>query len=250
MGGGGGPGGGGGFGVGQAEGGVVLQNRFGFGRSLNGSSGSENAVDESLALGFEPQQDSRLRRSLSRGAEPQLMEKSSLRLRRGGARLSVQVELEIPDGYRRQTFSSVADTAGGSPPLSIAVRSQRQLTGLRLICGLLAVGVLWSRRRTAILRQIGLGCVLLLLALGAVPLLSADQQWLPDGIGLGAAGGLVLLAGRAADQRLLYEMVSIGSAVQLLFMEAQCHQQCAAVCVDCSSRRLGTAGRAVFGGRG
>ena len=68
VGGGGGPGGGGGFGVGQAEGDVVLQNRFGFGRSLNGSSGSENAVDESLALGFEPQQDSRLRRSLSWGA--------------------------------------------------------------------------------------------------------------------------------------------------------------------------------------
>ena len=197
VGGGGGPGGGGGFGVGQAEGDVVLQNRFGFGRSLNGSSGSENSVDESLAPGFEAQQDTRLRRSLSRGAEPQLMEKSSLRLRRGGARLSVQVELEIPDGYRRQTFSSVADTAGGPAPLSIAVRSQRQLTGLRLICGLLAVGVLWSRRRTAILRQIGLGCVLLLLALGAVPLLSADQQWLPDGIGLGAAGGLVLLVGRA-----------------------------------------------------
>ncbi|HAV34325.1 MAG TPA: hypothetical protein DCX79_20195, partial [Planctomycetaceae bacterium] len=49
VGGGGGPGGGGGFGVGQAEGDVVLQNRFGFGRRLNGSSGSENSVDESLA---------------------------------------------------------------------------------------------------------------------------------------------------------------------------------------------------------
>ncbi len=198
MGGGGGGFGGGRFGgdEGRAAGGEAAEARFGFGRGPGGTPGNANAADESLALEF-PGQQQLSGRLLSRGAEQQSAAKSGLPLRRGGARLSVQVELEIPEDYRRQTFLSVADTAGGPAALSLAVRSQRQLTGLRLICGLLAAGVLWSRRRNAILRQIGLGCVLLLLALGTVPLLSADQQWLPDGIGLGAACGLVLVLSRA-----------------------------------------------------
>ncbi|MFM7832555.1 MAG: hypothetical protein ACKPJD_12230, partial [Planctomycetaceae bacterium] len=59
------------------------------------------------------------------------------------------------------------------------------------------VATLWSRRRTALLRQIGLGCVLLLAAVGSVPLLAADQQWLPDGAAIGAVCGLLLILSRA-----------------------------------------------------
>ncbi|MGV2340513.1 MAG UNVERIFIED_CONTAM: hypothetical protein LVR18_43180 [Planctomycetaceae bacterium] len=58
------------------------------------------------------------------------------------------------------------------------------------------MATLWSRRRTALLRQTGLGCVLLLAAVGSVPLLAADQQWLPDGAAIGEVCGLLLILSR------------------------------------------------------
>lgn len=194
-------GGGGGFGggrLGESEGQAM--------------GGDANAAAESLALGLDAQQANGSVRVLGRGLAVQegrnvnVMEmipatespaEAVLPRRRGAARLSVQVDLEVPQDFRQQQFLSIADTAGDPAALTLAVRSQRQLTGLRLLCGLLAVATLWSRRRTALLRQIGLGCVLLLAAVGSVPLLAADQQWLPDGAAIGAVCGLLLILSRA-----------------------------------------------------
>ena len=191
-----------GFGVdGAARGEAETDARFGRaaeGRAAGSGRAANGAVQEFQSLA----EGDGLQQVPNAGAmEPQSVEQAvparGRMLQRGTARLSVQVDLEIPAEYRSLMFLSVADSAGGPAALKLAVRSERQLTVLRLLSALLAIAILWWRRRVGGLRQFGLGCALLLAAIGAVPLLSADQQWLADGVAIGAVCGLLLVLSRS-----------------------------------------------------
>ena len=143
MGGGGGGFGGGGFGVdGAARGEAETDARFGRaaeGRAAGSGRAANGAVQEFQSLA----EGDGLQQVPNAGAmEPQSVEQAvparGRMLQRGTARLSVQVDLEIPAEYRSLMFLSVADSAGGPAALKLAVRSERQLTVLRLLSALLA----------------------------------------------------------------------------------------------------------------
>ena len=151
MGGGGGGFGGGGFGVdGAARGESEAEARFGRateGRAAGSGMAANGAVQEFQSL---PEGDGLQDGGNSGVMEPQSVEQSvptrGRMLQRGTARLSVQVDLEIPAEYRALKFLSLADSAGGPAALKLAVRSERQLTVLRLLSALLAIAILWWLR--------------------------------------------------------------------------------------------------------
>ncbi|MFM7040171.1 MAG: hypothetical protein ACKO2L_20895 [Planctomycetaceae bacterium] len=109
------------------------------------------------------------------------------RLARKGARLSVNVDLEIPDDYRNRTFISVADSTQGPAVLQLALRSRTQLFTLRAIAAVAVLLLAFSLRRRHFSLQLAICLALLLLALAAVPLVPSAWQGLVDGAALAAA---------------------------------------------------------------
>jgi hypothetical protein len=111
---------------------------------------------------------------------------------RKGARLSVNVDLEIPADYRTRTFISVADSTQGPAVLQLAIRSRTQLLTLRAIAAVALLLLAFSLRRRHFTLQLATCLALLLLALAAVPLVPSAWQGLVDGAALAAAAAAVI----------------------------------------------------------
>jgi hypothetical protein len=112
--------------------------------------------------------------------------------RRKGARLSVIVDLEIPDEYRHRSFISVADSIQNSATLQLVIRSRSQLLAFRAVTAA-AVLLLLSRLRHAdFTRRLSVSLALLLLALAAIPIVPPAWQGLVDGSVFGTLIGILL----------------------------------------------------------
>jgi hypothetical protein len=113
--------------------------------------------------------------------------------RRKGARLSVNVSLEIPAGYRQRSFVSVADSLQRPAVLQLVIRSRSQLLALRGVAAAALLLLLSRLRRTAFTLQLSACLACLLMALAAVPVVPPAWQGLVDGAAIGSAGALLLV---------------------------------------------------------
>jgi len=113
---------------------------------------------------------------ISRMAKPQ----------KGNARLSVNVNLDVPSDYQSREFVSVADAVHQPSVLKLVVQKRGQIAAIRLVAALIVILLAWRMRKAAMLWKLTLAIVLLLVAIGVTPLLSNAWQSVVDGIALGA----------------------------------------------------------------
>ena len=105
---------------------------------------------------------------------------------KGSARLSVNVNLDIPEDYRSREFVSVADAVHQPSVLSLVVQRRGQIAAIRMVAALIVILLAWRMRKAAMLWKLTLAITMLLLALGLTPLLSNAWQSVIDGVALGA----------------------------------------------------------------
>lgn len=106
--------------------------------------------------------------------------------KKGSARLSVNVDLDIPADYRSREFISVADAVHQPSVLSLVVQRRGQIAAIRWLAAMVVILFAWWIRQAAMLWKLTLAITLLLVALGLSPLLSNAWQSVVDGIALGA----------------------------------------------------------------
>lgn len=109
--------------------------------------------------------------------------------RRGSARLSVQVDLEEPDGYRTAVFLSLGADSG---PLSLVMQTVRQINALRLLAAALTLLICWLVHRRAPAVKLAAMTTLMLAAIAFVPLAPGQWQAALDGIVLGTLLAILL----------------------------------------------------------
>ena len=105
---------------------------------------------------------------------------------KGNARLSVNVNLDIPEDYRSREFVSVADAVHQPSVLSLVVQRRGQIAAIRIVAALIVILLAWRMRKAAMLWKLTLAIMTLLVALGLTPLLSNAWQSVVDGVALGA----------------------------------------------------------------
>jgi hypothetical protein len=105
---------------------------------------------------------------------------------KGNARLSVNVNLDVPADYQAREFVSVADAVHQPSVLKLVVQKRGQIAAIRLVAALIVILLAWRMRKAAMLWKLTLAIALLLLAIGVTPLLSNAWQSVVDGITLGA----------------------------------------------------------------
>lgn len=104
---------------------------------------------------------------------------------KGNARLSVNVNLDVPADYQAREFVSVADAVHQPSVLKLVVQKRGQIAAIRLVAALIVVLLAWRMREAEMLWKLTLAIALLLLAVGVTPLLSNAWQSVVDGIGAG-----------------------------------------------------------------
>ena len=114
--------------------------------------------------------------------------------RRKGARLSVNVDLEIPRDYRQRSFISVADSMQQTAALQLVIRSRSQLLAFRGLTAAAILLLLSRLRRSAFTLRLSVSLAALLLALAAIPIVPPAWQGLVDGAVFGSLIGILLLA--------------------------------------------------------
>jgi hypothetical protein len=118
-------------------------------------------------------------------------------LARKGARLSVNVDLEIPADYRQHSFISVADSTQQPAVLQLAIRSRSQLLTLRGVAATALLLLVLPLRRRSFALQLATCLALLLLSFAAVPLVPSAWQGLVDGCAFASAAAAVLATAAA-----------------------------------------------------
>ncbi len=113
-------------------------------------------------------------------------------IRKGSARLSVNVNLDVPDDYRSREFVSLADAVHQPSVLSLVVQRQSQIAAIRLLAAMAVILLAWCMRKSAMLWKITAAITLLLLAVGLMPLLSNAWQSVIDGVAIGALISVVM----------------------------------------------------------
>ncbi len=111
---------------------------------------------------------------------------------KGGARLSVNVNLEVPADYRTREFVSVADAVHQPSVLSLVVQRRRQIAAIRMVAALIIILLAWRMRKAATLWKLNLAIGLLLVAVGVTPLLSNGWQSVVDGVAIGALASVIM----------------------------------------------------------
>lgn len=112
--------------------------------------------------------------------------------RKGSARLSVNVNLDIPEDYRSREFVSVADAVHQPSVLSLVVQRRGQIAAIRMVAALIVILLAWRMRKAAMLWKLTVAIMTLLVALGLTPLLSNAWQSVVDGVALGALVSVVM----------------------------------------------------------
>ncbi len=105
---------------------------------------------------------------------------------KGSARLSVNVNLDIPEDYRSREFVSVADAVHQPSMLSLVVQRRGQIAAIRMVAALIVILLAWRMRKAPMLWKLTLAITMLLVALGLTPLLSNAWQSVVDGVAMGA----------------------------------------------------------------
>ena len=105
---------------------------------------------------------------------------------KGSARLSVNVNLDVPADYQTREFVSVADSVHRPSMLSLVVQRRGQISAIRLVAALIVILLAWRMRSASLLWKLTLAITMLLVALGLSPLLSNAWQSVVDGLALGA----------------------------------------------------------------
>ncbi len=105
---------------------------------------------------------------------------------KGNARLSVNVNLDVPADYQAREFVSVADSVHRPSMLSLVVQRRGQIAAIRLVAALVVILLAWRMRSASLLWKLTLAITMLLIAVGLSPLLSNAWQSVVDGVALGA----------------------------------------------------------------
>jgi hypothetical protein len=121
-------------------------------------------------------------------------EQNSIRpkAKKGSARLSVNVNLDVPADYQTREFISVADTVHQPSVLSLVVQRRSQIKAIRLLAAMIVVLLAWKMRKSPLLWKLTVSIVLLLTALALLPLVSNQWQSVLDGIAIGSVIGVVM----------------------------------------------------------
>jgi len=117
---------------------------------------------------------------------------AAARFKKGVARLSVNVNLEVPADYQSRDFVSIADTVHQPSVLSIVVQRRGQIAAIRLISALIVVLLAWQMRSTVFLWKLTMAITLLLSAVALLPLLSNTWQSVLDGVVIGSLLSIVM----------------------------------------------------------
>lgn len=106
--------------------------------------------------------------------------------RRGNARLSVNVNLDVPSDYQVREFVSVADAIHHPSELSLVVQRREQITAIRLVAAMMIILLAWWMRKSSMLWKLTVAITLLLCAVALLPLLSNAWQSVLDGVAIGS----------------------------------------------------------------
>jgi hypothetical protein len=131
---------------------------------------------------------------------PAIQAGQSLLLRKGSARLSVPVVLEIPGDYRMREFLSTGDSVQAPGALQIVIQSNEQITSVRAVTTLLVLLIFWWLRSCPTVCKILTATSFLIVAAGAIPLVPNQWQSVPDGLIIGTVPGAILWFATAALQ--------------------------------------------------
>jgi hypothetical protein len=112
--------------------------------------------------------------------------------RKGVARLSVNVNLDIPTDYRMREFVSVADAVHQPTVLNIVIQKQSQIATVRFLAVLLVVIVAWRMRKSAVLWKLTVAIVLLLSSVAMLPLVANTWQSVLDGVAIGSVVSVLM----------------------------------------------------------
>ena len=112
--------------------------------------------------------------------------------KKGSARLSVNVNLDVPADYQTREFISVADTVYQPSVLSLVVQRRGQIRAIRLLAAMIVILLAWKIRKASLLSKLTFSVVLLLTALALLPLVSNQWQSVLDGLAIGSLIGVVM----------------------------------------------------------
>jgi hypothetical protein len=112
--------------------------------------------------------------------------------KKGSARLSVNVNLDVPADYQTREFISVADTVHQPSVLSLVVQRRSQIRAIRWFAAMIVILVAWRMRKSPFLWKLTVSIVLLLSALALLPLVSNQWQSVLDGIAIGSVIGAIM----------------------------------------------------------
>ncbi len=112
--------------------------------------------------------------------------------KKGSARLSVNVNLDVPADYQTREFISVADTVHQPSVLSLVVQRRSQIKAIRLLAAMIVVLLAWKMRKSPLLWKLTVSIVLLLTALALLPLVSNQWQSVLDGVAIGSVIGAIM----------------------------------------------------------
>ncbi|HQX52145.1 MAG TPA: hypothetical protein PLR25_19660 [Planctomycetaceae bacterium] len=111
---------------------------------------------------------------------------------KGSARLSVNVNLEVPSDYRIREFVSVADAVHQPSVLNLVVQRRQQIGAIRWVTAMIVVLLAWRMRKTSLLWKLTMAIILFLGAVALLPLLSNAWQSVLDGVAIGAMISVVM----------------------------------------------------------
>jgi len=116
------------------------------------------------------------------------------KMKKGNARLSVNVTLDIPSDYQTRDFVSVADAVHQPSVLSFVILKRGQISAIRMLAAMVVIILAWRMRNAATLWKLTVIVGLLLISVGLLPLLSNPWQSVLDGIAIGAVLSLGFVA--------------------------------------------------------
>ncbi|RLS72785.1 MAG: hypothetical protein DWI00_11455 [Planctomycetota bacterium] len=144
-----------------------------------------NTIAESAAPSAEPKLDSLM-------LDIESANGIQTRARKGSARLSVNVNLDVPADYQTREFISVADTVHQPSVLSLVVQRRGQIRAIRCLAAMVIILLAWQMRKSPFLWKLTFSIVLLLTALALLPFVSNQWQSVLDGVAIGSVIGAIM----------------------------------------------------------
>jgi hypothetical protein len=106
--------------------------------------------------------------------------------KKGSARLSVNVNLDVPQDYQSRDFVSVADSVHQPSVLSLVVQRRGQIAAIRFLAAMVVILLAWRMRKAVTLWKLTVAISVLLIAVALLPLVSNSWQSVLDGMAIGS----------------------------------------------------------------